>query len=701
MVYQEMLRFPNLTVAGNIFAGPRNHPAADGSTTPRCASGRRRSSPSCTCRSRPTRRWTRCRRRTPARPGRARARLRLPRPRARRADDVADRRRSRSPLRRPRAAQGRAASRCSSSRTGCPRCSGCAIASRCCATAAYRRDVRPRDVTAEHIVRAMVGREPPPRARGRRARRRPRCQAALARRVDSPAAPCFDRRLAVGRGPAKSSASSASSDRAAPSCSRRSSGSTRRMRARSASTADRFPRARRARRRAAGLALVPEERQRQGLFFNLTMRHNLVAAGARHQGRSARAHGARARARRRTGRTRSGSRPPASTSPPDALSGGNQQKIVAAKWLATEPRVLLLDEPTKGVDVGAKFEIHDIIRREAARGAGCLMVSSDLPEVLALADRILVMREGRLRGELDGAERDRRTRDAPGDAARGTPREEALAASASSAPSRSSCSRSCSSPGISGPRRGRSHPFLNANNGLLILKYSSIYGIAAIGAAIVIISRRHRPGARRGHRARGRRHRLLLRRCATGRSGRAIAPACWSALARRTADVVAGRARRAAAVHRDARRDGHRARRGVHHHRRAVLRRLERAAAATGTSPVSRIDWVAPIIMIALALVFQVLMTRVPVGPIGLRRRRQRDGGAVLRHRGRPRQDVGVRDRRAARGVSGRRRSRSSRARARPISRTATNWISSRRRSSAARAWPAAAARSSAPCSAR
>jgi ABC-type sugar transport system ATPase subunit len=82
------------------------------------------------------------------------------------------------------------------------------------------------------------------------------------------------------------------------------------------------------------------------------------------------------------------------------LSGGNQQKTVAAKCLAVEPRVLLLDEPTKGVDVGAKFEIHKLIRERAAAGMACLVVSSDLPEVLALTDRILVMREGVLRGEL-------------------------------------------------------------------------------------------------------------------------------------------------------------------------------------------------------------------------------------------------------------------------------------------------------------
>jgi rhamnose transport system ATP-binding protein len=89
---------------------------------------------------------------------------------------------------------------------------------------------------------------------------------------------------------------------------------------------------------------------------------------------------------------------------PDTLSGGNQQKVVLARWLATRPRVLLLDEPTKGVDVGAKYEIHGMVRRVAAEGAACLLVSSDLPEVLSLADRILVMREGRLQGEIPAAE---------------------------------------------------------------------------------------------------------------------------------------------------------------------------------------------------------------------------------------------------------------------------------------------------------
>ena len=82
------------------------------------------------------------------------------------------------------------------------------------------------------------------------------------------------------------------------------------------------------------------------------------------------------------------------------LSGGNQQKVMLAKWLETKPRVLIFDEPTRGIDVGAKAEVHAIIRQRAAEGVAILVISSDLPEVLALADRVLVMREGRQAGIL-------------------------------------------------------------------------------------------------------------------------------------------------------------------------------------------------------------------------------------------------------------------------------------------------------------
>ena len=148
----------------------------------------------------------------------------------------------------------------------------------------------------------------------------------------------------------------------------------------------------------AGVVLVPEDRQRQGLCFNLSVRDNLLLPFC-----EARRHVVL----RRDERDRAavllaarGIKAPSVDVMPDALSGGNQQKVVVAKWLALEPRVLLLDEPTKGVDIAAKYELHGVIRAAAATGAACLVVSSDLPEILALADRIIVMREGRVRGEL-------------------------------------------------------------------------------------------------------------------------------------------------------------------------------------------------------------------------------------------------------------------------------------------------------------
>src|SRR5260370_18489753 len=99
-------------------------------------------------------------------------------------------------------------------------------------------------------------------------------------------------------------------------------------------------------------------------------------------------------------------RPPNLTSPVEALSGGNQQKILLARWLATNPRVLILDEPTSGVDIGARFEIYRLIRELAGEGHAILMISSDLNEVSDKCDRLLVMYKGRLNGEFEqGADR--------------------------------------------------------------------------------------------------------------------------------------------------------------------------------------------------------------------------------------------------------------------------------------------------------
>ena len=94
------------------------------------------------------------------------------------------------------------------------------------------------------------------------------------------------------------------------------------------------------------------------------------------------------------------------TDPVSTLSGGNQQKVVLAKWLSTDPRVLIVDEPTRGIDVGTKSEVHRLLSELAAGGLAVVMVSSELPEVLGMADRVLVVHEGRLVDDIPRARAD-------------------------------------------------------------------------------------------------------------------------------------------------------------------------------------------------------------------------------------------------------------------------------------------------------
>jgi len=150
----------------------------------------------------------------------------------------------------------------------------------------------------------------------------------------------------------------------------------------------------------AGLGFVPENRKEQGLFLMLAVRENMTAAGL---SRLARWDFVRLAAERRL----VGSlidqlriRTPSAEQQVQFLSGGNQQKVILARWLALAPKVLLLDEPTRGVDVGAKAEIYALMNDLARRGVAILMISSELPEVLGMSDRVLVVREGRLAGEL-------------------------------------------------------------------------------------------------------------------------------------------------------------------------------------------------------------------------------------------------------------------------------------------------------------
>jgi len=156
--------------------------------------------------------------------------------------------------------------------------------------------------------------------------------------------------------------------------------------------------------RRLGLALVTEDRKAKGLHLQASIRDNAVLPSLDEIARfSLRSFAGEARLANRAVKDLAirctGIGQIAGT-----LSGGNQQKLVIAKWLATEPRVLLLDEPTRGIDVGAKQEIYDLIFRLAERGLAIVLVSSELPELLLMADRILVMSEGRQSGMVTRAE---------------------------------------------------------------------------------------------------------------------------------------------------------------------------------------------------------------------------------------------------------------------------------------------------------
>lgn len=153
---------------------------------------------------------------------------------------------------------------------------------------------------------------------------------------------------------------------------------------------------------ALGMGLVPEDRKRFGLVLSMNARENvsLPTLGKLSSAGWVRGGAERAVAKKFFDRMRV--KAPSLDSSTAGLSGGNQQKLVIAKWMAADTDLLIVDEPTRGVDVGAKAEIHNLIRELAAEGKAVLLISSDLPELLALATRILVMREGALVGELPG-----------------------------------------------------------------------------------------------------------------------------------------------------------------------------------------------------------------------------------------------------------------------------------------------------------
>jgi rhamnose transport system ATP-binding protein len=151
---------------------------------------------------------------------------------------------------------------------------------------------------------------------------------------------------------------------------------------------------------AAGVALVPEDRRAQGLVMGMSIERNIGLPGLRKLSKGGLMSRGAERDRAADWAIRLQVKFSRLTDLVNTLSGGNQQKIVLAKWLATGPRVLIVDEPTRGIDVGTKAEVHRLLSSLAADGMAVLMISSDLPEILGMADRVLVMHEGRLTAEI-------------------------------------------------------------------------------------------------------------------------------------------------------------------------------------------------------------------------------------------------------------------------------------------------------------
>lgn len=156
----------------------------------------------------------------------------------------------------------------------------------------------------------------------------------------------------------------------------------------------------------AGLALVPEDRKKEGANLGMSVSDNIAMAS--HKELTVAGHFIRGKRKRLVERyiKELQIRPAVPERPVRNLSGGNQQKVVVAKWLATNPKVMILDEPTRGIDVGAKAEMYELINRMTSAGMAVILVSSELPELLGLCDRIIVIREGTISGEFKKEEFD-------------------------------------------------------------------------------------------------------------------------------------------------------------------------------------------------------------------------------------------------------------------------------------------------------
>ena len=149
-----------------------------------------------------------------------------------------------------------------------------------------------------------------------------------------------------------------------------------------------------------GIILVPEDRRTHGLILEFAVRHNIALSSLKRYQRAKFIQDKEVTRLARTMVDELNVKTTSIESETAMLSGGNQQKVVLAKWISLRPKVLLLDEPTRGVDVMSKSEIYQLIKKMASQGIAVLVVSSDLEEILRISDRVLVMHEGKLAGEL-------------------------------------------------------------------------------------------------------------------------------------------------------------------------------------------------------------------------------------------------------------------------------------------------------------
>ena len=153
---------------------------------------------------------------------------------------------------------------------------------------------------------------------------------------------------------------------------------------------------------AAGLVYLPEDRKGEGVFLDMPIAANISALDiGRVSGRTGLISETLEQGQAEELGRRLGLKCGRLSDPVSTLSGGNQQKVAIAKLLSVGPKVIILDEPTRGVDVGAKAEIHRILRDLAGEGVGVIVISSEMPELIGLCDRVLVIREGRLTGEVE------------------------------------------------------------------------------------------------------------------------------------------------------------------------------------------------------------------------------------------------------------------------------------------------------------